>query len=1517
MRNSKVIIRTRQSGRKYELIPIDALGKDFPYAFINDYVHWLDVNERIIEWRPLNETWMSSSSHWRMRLGSNGRYELSRGPWALIDLYEPMGQALISVFSPLEDQDHIHISVDKSQGRLEVHLPRLKLDFFLIKGNTELESKQYRGMVIDNDQSIGTLTGLVNKLVLRGKQGPSRIVIIPHGEATFARYDQHVHVRLTWNEQRSYHMYSVDRDLGRLIDNGSLRSKLFLCYLHAMTSNCLADQLTSRTGTEEALSMLRSASIHSFLRLAEDSTDLLKYISQLTPMREYYPPGLKVMQRIRRNALPPLSQHHAFDGLARSILRQANILSIFDDNPSHIADLRGRGEHDLHARAAIRDASFCVTSFGAEDFTTKYDERYTARDSANNGNNREFRVYCTARLVNEWSQDLRCAKDLLSKLVAYRSPIQGIQDKATVPLRFDQQWLSSPAEFLPSCWCTLQVILSSSTQRDKYKIMMCLSTLSYSQYQDNELVETLLAFATIPRLKASRPPACASYDLSQGFSLQVSKLTDISRRNVRIFESCPESHLPSLDEESWYEANNRRHDAYQTKKDATVRHFVNNIYQQWPNTTLSTPSEVDFNTYIDVRRAVEDVQNQFRMWHENIKFQSYIHELQTVLPITLARPRNEQGYSYSPATHAALPAQCMVSLGDLMNGPAPMMPLNASGSSIALVAEGEGPPEEHANLKSLLEDLSSASPTGFEQQYMTDLGQSFKSLCESNCPTTRLPSQSMEQSLRHYLEKCENHLSDARWIVLESLEATTTITQRIALEAKMWPRLSHISLLQCLATSQDVPLNGSWKRCLIRYGIAISAHQRAQRIVAAIGKNIELMAEIRNPGRQGWYPMDYPDWLLFEIENNLCIRSVQVQIAKDMIAPASGTNSVMQLNMGEGKSSVIVPIVAAALADTEKLVRVIVLKPLAPQMFQSLVTKLGGMLNRRIFFMPFSRSIRLDVQQAIQIRQLYDECMSSGGVLLTQPEHLLSFELMGPERLLSSAPEVGRTMIETQRWLDNCTRDILDESDEILSVKFELCYTMGSQALIEYGPHRWIAIHHVLGLIRRFACKVLKEFPEGLEILATCPGSFPRIRILQTSAGEYLTTMIAQHLRDEGMQGLNVWNRSRNIRELIFRYLTDTDMARSEAELLQSDVFSDPSVKNIVQLLRGLIAGRVLLFAFEHKRWRVNYGLDLSRTMLSVPYRAKDIPATRAEFSHPDTTILLTCLSYYYGGLSNEQLHNAFELLLLSDQAQDEYDIWVQDAPNLPSSFRQLTGINLSDQTQCHERVYPCLKFAKSVVDFYLSRIVFPREMQEFPQKMSSSGWDIAKTKRHTLTGFSGTNDSRYVLPLSVSQCDLPEQLHTNAAVLSCLLRKENTFQPSTSSNGKTDLDAASLLKLVIKSSTPVRVILDVGAQVLELTNDEVARSWLTQVDPAKAQAVVFFDDRNELSVMTRDLMTESFSISPYAKQMDQCLVYLDESHTRGTDLKLPTDYRAAVTLGPSLTKDRLVQGTMIQSQSI
>jgi hypothetical protein len=76
-----------------------------------------------------------------------------------------------------------------------------------------------------------------------------------------------------------------------------------------------------------------------------------------------------------------------------------------------------------------------------------------------------------------------------------------------------------------------------------------------------------------------------------------------------------------------------------------------------------------------------------------------------------------------------------------------------------------------------------------------------------------------------------------------------------------------------------------------------------------------------------------------------------------------------------------------------------------------------------------------------------------------------------------------------------------------------------------------------------------------------------------------------------------------------------------------------------------------------------------------------------------------------------------------------------------------------------------------------------------------------------------------------------------------------------------------------------------------------------------QTQAIVFFNEDDELYVSDRRGRPERLQISPFADQLDVCLIFLDQAHTRRTDLKLSEYYRATVTLRANSTKDRLIQG--------
>lgn len=247
---------------------------------------------------------------------------------------------------------------------------------------------------------------------------------------------------------------------------------------------------------------------------------------------------------------------------------------------------------------------------------------------------------------------------------------------------------------------------------------------------------------------------------------------------------------------------------------------------------------------------------------------------------------------------------------------------------------------------------------------------------------------------------------------------------------------------------------------------------------------------------------------------------------------------------------------------------------------------------------------------------------------------------------------------------------------------------------------------------------------------------------------------------------------------------------------------------------------------------------------------------------------------------------------------------------SLSAGLRSLTGVNLEDNQSFRKDLYPHLQYQKGIIDFYLSHVVFPRETKEFPCKLSTSAWDIpTRRNQPPTTGFSGTNDNRSLLPRSMPQRDLSHLRHTNAMVLNHLLREENRQCVLAQASTGRQLVTDELIALVNRRDPPIRVIIDVGAQILERSNHSVAESWLATLPRERADAVVFFDDNGEAMVADREGYTERLLASTFRRQMGRCLVFLDQHHARGVDLKLPLNYRAANTLGPRLTKDRLVQG--------
>ncbi|GJC90052.1 hypothetical protein ColLi_12890 [Colletotrichum liriopes] len=78
------------------------------------------------------------------------------------------------------------------------------------------------------------------------------------------------------------------------------------------------------------------------------------------------------------------------------------------------------------------------------------------------------------------------------------------------------------------------------------------------------------------------------------------------------------------------------------------------------------------------------------------------------------------------------------------------------------------------------------------------------------------------------------------------------------------------------------------------------------------------------------------------------------------------------------------------------------------------------------------------------------------------------------------------------------------------------------------------------------------------------------------------------------------------------------------------------------------------------------------------------------------------------------------------------------------------------------------------------------------------------------------------------------------------LLQDENSVALMPKRNAAHRSDAEALLEMVTRLKPPIRVILDVGAKVLELDNVEVAERWLEIMDDDQDTQAVIFCDGND-----------------------------------------------------------------------
>lgn len=1532
-RAGNLVIQARAFRTVLELVPREVFGDgpafDLPYSLISDCIHWADLSTGRVEIRPKPRIWKRRDGNWSIDIRARKalRTNAQRDTLSLIDPFSQLAQMISQIF--LHFEHPARLTIQQSSNGITVDLKRMDLTFFVTRGG-QLKCQQL-GAIVDRNQDPGTFYGLQSMLVLKDiNDWSQRSIIIPLGKARYRRHRSHVLLEI--EHTGNYMRYTINTVLQRLecpADPQLLYSK---AYLHALTSHLLPDPLTGRTGTQEALACLQSGYCQPWQPLRPDPISILVSIAKLTPHRTYYPKDKRCQQIVSWDShLTANIQHEGFQVAVEVIIKKSQRLSQFNgDVPNFILPETPKNTVHLCERAQWRRSLFESSDTLSEKPVQPKDTPYVSRDGwAAPEKVRNLREIVT--LLRKQPASIHTTRDIVGLLEKWEL-IGGYMSTST--LHDIGNYLNAD---LAGEWGGLINLCRESKTEEVYGLMFQLGLIAFGERVDMTALRIIVSFFIIRELKVLELPQYPSF---VGFREGELPTTDNLLPIIRISYQPQRPSKISKKRKGSVPNENRRfgYDVNCEKEGVALAEL---LALQWP---CPEPSVEGFepNT-VDLHEAMKALLPEWQRMYRNAQLQRHLVRVQTIL-----------NHRYAVANDVlALPAYLNRSQKDILGTRPkphffyPRLGEDLVGKEALGFAKYSGTLGEHiitpnAGALPVPSDSKTETPQSPTRE-IVELERLVSRFGQSDCSVRNRYSHNLQQSIaalksvKQELDhghtpqlnttkeriKLDGDVKASRervdmyhHLIVKSLSAHDTSFRWLS-KGGLWPRLTPTTLLQQLRSISLHDLGPGMSQMFISYALAITELQKFLRLREATVKRDEtkLHQERIDPGHVNWDPSDFPDWVLLEIDANIRIRQDQITVAFEMISPTSGSNSVLQMNMGQGKTSVIMPMVAAVLANGQMLNRLLVPKALLTQAALILQSRLGGLLGRELIHIPFSRRTQTPVSLIKDYRGLHSDMLETAGVILGIPEHILSFKLSGLQRLADSKLTEAVQMVETQKWLDEVSRDVLDECDFTLAVKTQLIYPGGSQHILDGHPDRWEVAMTVLGLVGHHLNDLAREYPKSIDILERNSTGFPVTHLLRRDVEEALVRKIAQDICEKRTSLLPLGECNEKAKDAIRVFITQEKVEKSITKRITKLFPDTPKARKIVYLLRGLLVHGILILCLK-KRWNVQYGLHHGRDPIAVPFHAKGVPSDQAEWGHPDVALLFTCLAFYYEGLSQQQLKISLESVLKSDHPATEYDKWIQNSNTLPEGLRHWNAITVDDAGLVAE-IWRHLRFTPVVINHFLGNFVFPLHAKQFATKLQASGWDVLLNAQNNdaewihpgvTTGFSGTNDNRALLPLTIEQFDLPGLSHTNAEVLTYLLQTRNRrYRVATNVNGKR-LAEIELLDYLHKQN--IRVLIDAGAFIMEMNNMAVARAWI-QTD-FSAKGAVYFDEDNKPWVMYRNFKRVPLFASPFADDMRGCVVYIDESHTRGTDLKLPPEAVGALTLGLGQTKDHTVQGELL-----
>ena len=876
---------------------------DLPVALIDNCVHWFNIHFERLVIRRKSTMWRTKMSDWVLDISNR---LAQRNRVLLMDPHSDVCKKVAGIFRHFEDPERLTV-FQPLAGHLSVELRHLDLSFFVNRRGL-LECRELRAE-IDPNQDAGTLYGFESKIVLRDVDNiDQRSIIIGLGQLSYKRHGMHVAVRARSGNE--YGRFGIDDILGRLTCPPEPRILYSKAQFHAVTSFVLSDPLTGRTGTEEALHILRSGYCQPWTPLSDVSATILQNIKKLSPTREYYPKDKKRMQSViwDLNRTVPIQQD-TYETLVQEILAKSDRLHVFAARNEEGVRVETEIPSHLRQRGQIRRLLYERNVVDSAKLPSEMDKVYKSRDrhvSLPQATN----VYQITRLIRERPFRTQTTRNLAS-ILGHWKWIGGFQDTPEILSNCLSDLIENN---ISEQWGSLVDFCRRTGARNPYRLIFRLGLLSFGTNADMSAIKSLASFGCIDELKVLQPPSVSSF-------------VDFKLWEYPTLESLLSiiaAHYPNLETNKIQSKakQDRAHERHRTQCEEEGRRLAQFLLEQWPSSSPSADAFV--STVIDVDSAFERILAEWQRLLHNVELLKYVLKAQKILD-------RHRGAVDMPAlrTWNAKPTGFL----ELRRGA--VIP-SLSGDLVvkqgAWLLDCSTFEQDFLPSKNISRDVHSSKerkdilPAMSRSKGVVELGTILDSLARSSNILRQQYGDNLKSSLTAF-EKVSNlpqvqkmppgvnfvkeTIPKSRLGLLECLDRIRT-----ALSAEddrfqwlrlgnLWPCTSPVSLLEQLRSSSGHRFGKGMREGLVSYGILATQLQWLLRIKHAQLKqdHHKLLEEWQHAGHENWIPLHRPDWLLLEIDSNIFIRHEQIDVAHAIISPQSGSNSVLQMNMGKGKPS--------------------------------------------------------------------------------------------------------------------------------------------------------------------------------------------------------------------------------------------------------------------------------------------------------------------------------------------------------------------------------------------------------------------------------------------------------------------------------------------------------------------------------------------------------------------------------------------------------------------------------------